>query len=124
MRATTSLLPSGFEEEGVTFCSGRRPESVVGQKRKCPGLRGMSASPSILLQKSKVASVRIFGETLKREAVDDSDDLSRAPEFAYEFSVRGRGPSNFYTKNVPVRPSEFLTPSAKRLLHTICQTRT
>jgi hypothetical protein len=69
--------------------SGRRPESVVGQKRKCPGLRGMSASPSILLQKSKVASVRIFGETLKREAVDDSDDLSRAPEVAYEFSVRG-----------------------------------
>ena len=31
----------------------------------------------ILLQKSKVASVRIFGETLKREAIDDSDNLSR-----------------------------------------------
>jgi hypothetical protein len=28
----------------------------------------------ILLQKSEVASVRIFGETLKREAIDDSDD--------------------------------------------------
>jgi hypothetical protein len=42
----------------------------------------------ILLQKSKVASVRIFGETIKREAIDDSDNLSRATEVAYEFSVR------------------------------------
>jgi hypothetical protein len=42
----------------------------------------------IVLQKSKVASVRIFGETLKREAIDDSYYLSRATEVAYEFSVR------------------------------------
>jgi hypothetical protein len=42
----------------------------------------------ILLQKSKVAAVRIFGETLKREAIDDSNDLSRITEVAYEFSVR------------------------------------
>jgi predicted nucleotidyltransferase len=42
----------------------------------------------ILLQKSKVASVRIFGETIKREAIDDSDNLSCATEVAYEFSVR------------------------------------
>jgi hypothetical protein len=42
----------------------------------------------ILLQKSKVASVRIFGETLKREAIDDSYNLSRFTEVAYEFSVR------------------------------------
>ena len=42
----------------------------------------------IVLQKSKVASVRIFGETLKHEAIDDSDNLSRATEVAYEFSVR------------------------------------
>jgi len=42
----------------------------------------------ILLQKSKVASARIFGETLKHEAIDDSDNLSRATEVAYEFSVR------------------------------------
>jgi hypothetical protein len=42
----------------------------------------------ILLQKSKVASVQIFGETLKREAIDDSDNLSRVTEVAYEFSVR------------------------------------
>jgi len=42
----------------------------------------------IPLQKSKVASVCIFGETLKHEAIDDSDNLSRATEVAYEFSVR------------------------------------
>jgi predicted nucleotidyltransferase len=42
----------------------------------------------ILLQKSKVASVRIFGEILKREAIDDSDNLSRVTEVANEFSVR------------------------------------
>jgi hypothetical protein len=41
----------------------------------------------ILLQKSKVASVRIFGEALKREAIDDSSNLSRVAEVAYEFSV-------------------------------------
>jgi hypothetical protein len=48
----------------------------------------MSARLSIVLQKSKVASARIFGETLKRETIDDSDSLSRAIEVADEFSVR------------------------------------
>jgi hypothetical protein len=47
-----------------------------------------SAIRGILLQKSKVASVRIFGETLKCEAIDDSDKLSRVTEVAYEFNVR------------------------------------
>jgi hypothetical protein len=37
----------------------------------------MSAHEGILLQKSKVASVRIFGDTLKRVALDDSDNLRR-----------------------------------------------
>jgi hypothetical protein len=41
----------------------------------------------IVLQKSKVASVRIFGETLKREATDDSHNLSGITEVAHEFSV-------------------------------------
>jgi hypothetical protein len=48
----------------------------------------LSIVEMILLQKSKVASVRFFGETLKREAAADSDNLSRATEVAYEFSVR------------------------------------
>jgi hypothetical protein len=41
-----------------------------------------------LLQKSKAASVRSFDETLIRDPVDDSDNLSRASEVAYEFCVR------------------------------------
>ncbi len=53
----------------------------------------------ILLQKSKVASVPIFGEILKREAIDDSDSLSRVTEV--EFSVRRLGPSDLYTKTAP-----------------------
>ena len=60
----------------------------LGQKQKSPPCGGMSALPLILLQKSKVASARIFGETLKRKAIDDSDNLSRVTEVAYEFSVR------------------------------------
>jgi hypothetical protein len=51
-------------------------------------VRYTSVFGRILLQKSKVASVRIFGETLKREAIDDSYNLSRFTEVAYEFSVR------------------------------------
>jgi hypothetical protein len=31
---------------------------------------------------------RILGETLKREAIGDSDNISRPAEFAYDFSVR------------------------------------
>jgi hypothetical protein len=48
----------------------------------------MSAFEVILLQKSKVATVWIFGKNLKREEIDDSYSFSRATEVAYEFSVR------------------------------------
>jgi hypothetical protein len=67
----------------------------------------------IVLQKSKVASLRIFGEILKREAIDDSYNVSRATEVAYEFSVRRLGPSDLYTKTAPAALGIF---SAKRLL--------
>ena len=69
----------------------------------------MSAMPPILLQKSKVASVRIFGEILNREAIDDSDNLSRATEVAYEFCVGLCGPSDLYTKNAPAALRNFET---------------
>ena len=69
----------------------------------------MSALEGILLQKSKVASVRIFGETLKREAIDNSDNLSRATEVAYEFCVGLCGPSDLYTKNAPAALRNFET---------------
>src|ERR1019366_2404794 len=55
----------------------------------------------ILLQKSKVASARILGETFEREAIDDSDNLSRVTEVAYEFCLGRLGPSDLYTKNAP-----------------------
>jgi hypothetical protein len=42
----------------------------------------------IVLQKSKVAAVQIFGENLKRKEVDDSHSLSRATEVAREFGAR------------------------------------
>jgi hypothetical protein len=51
-----------------------------GQSRPCWDVRFWR----ILLQKSKVASVRIFGETLKREVIDDSNDLSRITEVSYQ----------------------------------------
>jgi hypothetical protein len=73
----------------------------------------MSQKVPIVLQKSKVASLRIFGEILKREAIDDSYNVSRATEVAYEFSVRRLGPSDLYTKTAPAALRIF---SAKRLL--------
>jgi hypothetical protein len=69
----------------------------------------------ILLQKSKVASVRIFGETLKRAPVDDSDNLGRATEVAMSFACGDEVPQ-ISTRKPRLRLSEFLTPSAKRLL--------
>jgi hypothetical protein len=47
-----------------------------------------SALPPIVLQKSKVAAVQIFGENLKRKEVNDSYSLSRATEVAHEFGAR------------------------------------
>jgi hypothetical protein len=47
-----------------------------------------SALPSIVLQNSKVAAVKIFGENLKRKEVDDSHSFSRATEVAHEFGAR------------------------------------
>jgi hypothetical protein len=42
----------------------------------------------IVLQKSKVAAVQIYGENLKRKEVDDSHSLGRATEVAHEFGAR------------------------------------
>ena len=68
---------------------------VLGKSRKNDYHRSRQDSRSaesavmrIVLRKSKVASARVFGETLKRATIDDSHNLSRATEVAYEFSVR------------------------------------
>jgi hypothetical protein len=69
----------------------------------------------ILLQKSKVVSVRVFGEFFECNATDDSYNLSRAAEIACEFSVRRWSPSDPYEKNAPVA-LRILTTFTKRLL--------
>ena len=63
--------------------------------RRCPFL-------GIVLQKSKVAGLRIFAKNPKREAIADLYNLNRATEVAYEFNVGRCGPSHLYTKSAPV----------------------
>ena len=76
---------------GLAVCSPplhRVIRATSGTKQTWRDVRPESVMRSILLQKSKVASVRIFGETLKHEVIDNSANLSRATEVAYEFCVR------------------------------------
>jgi len=47
----------------------------------------MSVIPPIVLQKSKVAGLRIFVKNPKREAIADSYSLYRATDVAYEFKA-------------------------------------
>ena len=61
---------------------------VVRQPLADPRRGQMSAFEGIVLQKSKLAAVQIFGENLKRKEVDDSHSLSRATEVAHEFGAR------------------------------------
>jgi hypothetical protein len=53
---------------------------------KADGRRG-SFGP-IVLQKSKVAGLRIFRENKKRETIADSYNVNRVTEVACEFNVR------------------------------------
>jgi hypothetical protein len=62
--------------------------------------RNVGSGP-IVLQKSKVAGSRIFGENTKRGAIADSHRRNRIVEVACEFNVRRRGPSHTYTKDAP-----------------------
>ena len=58
--------------------------SLAGRAAASPP---MSAIAPIVLQKSKVAGLRIFTKNLKREAIADSYNLNRVTEVAYEFNV-------------------------------------
>jgi hypothetical protein len=78
----------------------------------------MSVDQGILLQKSKVATVRLFGKNLKRAEIDDSYSRSRATEVAYEFSARLRGPSGPYAKTTPT-PRRILDPLYKMTFATV-----
>jgi hypothetical protein len=74
--------------EGLGPHAARGKSCPLGRQSDTVCALSMSVHRGILLQKSKVAPVRIFGEILKRESIDDSYGLSRVAEIAYEFSVR------------------------------------
>jgi hypothetical protein len=84
--------------------------------------RNVGSGP-IVLQKSKVAGSRIFGENTKREAIADSHRRNRIVEVARGFNVRRRGPSHTYTKVAPTAfrifdhqcKTTFATQSARRV---------
>jgi hypothetical protein len=62
--------------------------SLLGHFRPIDNVYAMSAYPPIVLQKSKVAGLRIFRKNTKRKAIADSYNLYRVTEVAYEFNVR------------------------------------
>jgi hypothetical protein len=62
--------------------------SADGTKRTCRADPTMSVDGGILLQKSKVAGLKIFRENAKQRAIADSHDLNRVTEVACEFCVR------------------------------------
>jgi hypothetical protein len=62
--------------------SAQPPQAA--EERTCQEVRVVP----ILLQKSKVAELRIFRENTKREAIADSYNLIRVAEVAYEFDTR------------------------------------
>src|SRR4029450_7408212 len=87
--------------------------SASGQKATSAYPRGTSASPPIVLQKSKVAGRRILHENRKREAIADSYSFTAISEVACEFNERRRGPSHLYLK---------AAPPARRIFEPQCKT--
>jgi hypothetical protein len=77
-------------------------ESAVGPSRHFAAAQQSVAFGVIVLQKSKVAALRIFRENTKRESIADSYNLNRVTEVACEINVGRRGPSHLYTKAAPV----------------------
>jgi hypothetical protein len=61
----------------------------------------MSGVEGILLQKSKVAGLRIFTKNPKRKAIADSYNLNRATEVVYKFNVGDEAPHIFARKPHP-----------------------
>jgi hypothetical protein len=62
--------------------------SESGQKAKFLCDQLVPALTPIVLQKSKVAGLKIFRENTKQRAIADSYDLNRVTEVACEFCVR------------------------------------
>ena len=72
----------------------------------------MSVHGGIVLQKSKVAGLKIFRENTKQRAIADSYDLNRVTEVACEFCVSAMRSLTSCTRKSHPRPAEFW-PSAK-----------
>ena len=66
-----------------------------------------------MLQKSKVATPRIFRENKKRKMIADSYTLNRVAEIAGEFDARGHVPPHLYTEDAP---------TARRIFDHLCKT--
>src|SRR5918999_6197531 len=82
-------------------------ESVVGPSRALEWTKCMSAFASIVLQKSKVAGLKIFRENTKQRVIADSYDLNRVTEVACEFCVRPRGPLHLVHESRTHGPQNF-----------------
>jgi hypothetical protein len=61
--------------------------ATLPHKAAAPTVRNRGSYGPIVLQKSKVAGLRIFAKNPKQETIADSYDLNRATEFTYEFNV-------------------------------------
>ena len=77
-----------------------------------------SAFPRIVLQNSKVAAVKIFGENLKRKEVDDSHSFVALPKSPMNLAQGDEVP-RIITRRTRQRPSEFLTLPANDFCNTI-----
>ena len=104
------LFPPLTASTSGNHCS-RKPSTdfcnKIGTFRTWLARLAMSGFGGILLQKSKVATIRIVGENLKRGGIADSYSRSRAAVFAYEFSVRRRGPPQTLRENDAYSPQNF-----------------
>jgi hypothetical protein len=94
------VAQSNISPEGAPplLAMWRKPHISVGQSQ----VRNWQ----ILLQKSKVASVQISGKIPKQEAINDSYNLGRVTEVAYEFSEK-RWVPQISTRKTHERPPEF-----------------
>ena len=95
---------------GLTITrSGRASNGCFGSNSEVGPLERHVRSTPDTVAKVESCISRIFGEILNREAIDDSDNLSRATEVAYEFWVGLCGPSDLYTKTAPAALRIFET---------------
>ena len=98
---------------GLVLKAGMPAETGIGALRKLLVRLTMSGLPLILLQKSKVATPRIFREDKRWETIADSYTLNRVAEIAGEFDARGHVPPHLYTEDAP---------TARRIFDHLCKT--